>query len=216
MALLPSPLPQPLGPNDAPSFNSVRTGDGSALRPSFGPLDRPNTGFWWNTGQLYFAWGGGTKASLAGSGLLVCSTYVLSWTSGTPDVTSPDVGFSRFQPGVVMLGNGTLWDRSASLVLGNIALASVSNIAAYTPTAFDSTIRADSTAAAFNINLPSAADQLGRIYTIKRVNAGANAVTVAPSGGQTIDGAATYMLGLQYQFVTIQSNGVNWDIIGKG
>jgi len=39
-----------------------------------------------------------------------------------------------------------------------------------------------------------------------------NTVTLNPVGGQTIDGAAAYVLNAQYQSVTIVSNGTNWDV----
>jgi len=63
------------------------------------------------------------------------------------------------------------------------------------------------------VTLPSAAICEGRVYVVKRLNAGANAVTVTPAGAETIDGAATAVLGAQYAAVMIQSDGANWFII---
>jgi len=61
--------------------------------------------------------------------------------------------------------------------------------------------------------LPPAALLSGRIYVFKRINSGANAVIVDPSGAETIDGAATYTLSAQWNSVTIMSNGTAWFII---
>jgi hypothetical protein len=77
----------------------------------------------------------------------------------------------------------------------------------------DYLIIADATAGAITMTLPPAALVPGRIYAFKRVNSGANAVVVDPSGAETIDGAATYTLSAQWNSVTIMSNGTAWFII---
>jgi hypothetical protein len=71
----------------------------------------------------------------------------------------------------------------------------------------------DATAGAITMTLPPAALVPGRIYVFKRINSGANAVIVDPSGAETIDGAATYTLSAQWNSVTIMSNGTAWFII---
>jgi hypothetical protein len=77
----------------------------------------------------------------------------------------------------------------------------------------DYLIIADATAGAITMTLPPAALVPGRIYAFKRINSGANAVVVDPSGAETIDGAATYTLSAQWNSVTIMSNGTAWFII---
>lgn len=76
--------------------------------------------------------------------------------------------------------------------------------------ATDDTIAADAAGGAFAVTLPPA-DQLQFLkVTIKRINSGANAVTV--SG--TIDGGSTVSLSTQWKAVTLQSNGVDrWLIL---
>ena len=71
----------------------------------------------------------------------------------------------------------------------------------------------DATAGAITMALPSAALVPGRIYVFKRINSGANAVIVDPSGAETIDGAATHTLSAQWNSVTIMSDGTAWFII---
>ena len=77
----------------------------------------------------------------------------------------------------------------------------------------DYLIIADATGGAITMVLPPAALVPGRIYAFKRINSGANAVVVDPSGAETIDGAATYTLSAQWNSVTIMSNGTAWFII---
>jgi len=53
---------------------------------------------------------------------------------------------------------------------------------------------------------------IGKIFTIKKIDASAFTVTIVPASG-TIDGAANVVLTTQYQSVTIQTDGTNWYII---
>ena len=52
----------------------------------------------------------------------------------------------------------------------------------------DSTILADATAAAITLTLPPASTTLHHVFTVKRLNSGANSVTIDVDGGGTIDG----------------------------
>jgi hypothetical protein len=83
----------------------------------------------------------------------------------------------------------------------------------YAATVYDGTISSNSNG---TINLPSAAAVLGgKIFTIKNsATAGNPTLTVDPNGSETIDGLATWPL-LKGQFVTIQSDGTNWIVIGQ-
>jgi hypothetical protein len=53
---------------------------------------------------------------------------------------------------------------------------------------------------------------IGKIFTIKKIDASAFTVTIVPASG-TLDGAANVVLTIQYQSVTIQTDGTNWYII---
>ena len=77
----------------------------------------------------------------------------------------------------------------------------------------DYLIVADAAGGEITMTLPPAALVPGRIYTFKRINSGANAVVIDPSGAETIDGAATYTLSAQWNSVTIMNNGIAWFII---
>jgi len=83
----------------------------------------------------------------------------------------------------------------------------------YAATVYDGTISSDGNG---TINLPSAAAVLGgKIFTIKNsATAGNPTLTVDPNGSETVDGLTTWPL-LKGQFVTIQSDGTNWIVIGQ-
>ncbi len=65
--------------------------------------------------------------------------------------------------------------------------------------------------AAGTATLPLAGDVVGQTLTVKRGAAGA--VTVAAQTGETIDGAATYSIGLVYESITVASTGTEWVIV---
>jgi hypothetical protein len=83
--------------------------------------------------------------------------------------------------------------------------------ASYVILTTDSLVRMNS-ASNTSATLPSAVTCPGAMFTIKNINTGT--VTVATTSSQTIDGGLLYSLPEQYQFVRVQSNGTNWDIIG--
>lgn len=96
---------------------------------------------------------------------------------------------------------------------GNLGLT-VSGVkaAAYVP-ALETVIPCNAAGGAFAINLPTAVGIKGRVYIIKKVDATGNAVNVTPNGAETIDGAAPYVLNVQWQVVRIISDGANWLVI---
>jgi len=63
-------------------------------------------------------------------------------------------------------------------------------------------------ASGITITLPSATYK-GKIYFIKKVDAGAGAVTVARSGSDTIEGATSVTLSSQYSSVTLMADGTS-------
>jgi len=69
------------------------------------------------------------------------------------------------------------------------------------------------TATGQTITLPTAVGITGRIYTIKLTAIGTG--TVATTSSQTIDGATTFSLLAQYKYITVQSDGANWNVIGN-
>ena len=110
------------------------------------------------------------------------------------------------------LSGGTL---SASLLGGGGSpLGTVINtyFANHTATAQDGTILVSGPN--LIITLPDASlIGAGRSYLIKLISS--SHATVATTGGQTIDGSIFYSLTSQYKYVTVQSDGSQWWIVGN-
>jgi len=92
--------------------------------------------------------------------------------------------------------------------------AVVTQTGAYTATASVSTILCNATTAAFTVTLPTAVGVSGLKYVVKKTDSSANAITIATTSAQTIDGASTYSLAAQWNFVALQSDGANWMRVG--
>ena len=91
----------------------------------------------------------------------------------------------------------------------------VTKTAAYTVEESVGHVRVDCTGGAITITLPLALTRDGRRITITKVDASANAVTIAISGSDTINGAASITLPAQYNSVTLISNGSSaWERVG--
>jgi hypothetical protein len=77
----------------------------------------------------------------------------------------------------------------------------------------DYTVLGNATGGAISLTLPTAVGVSGQIYALKKIDSSANAVTVATTSSQTIDGRTTYSLAVQYQGIMVQSNGANWFLL---
>jgi hypothetical protein len=79
-------------------------------------------------------------------------------------------------------------------------------------TDLDNTVLLDTTSGDIIVNLPSAVNIKGRIYTVKKI-VSVNTVTILPNGSETIDELPSIILTLNMSYVSIQSDGVNWVLI---
>jgi len=73
-------------------------------------------------------------------------------------------------------------------------------------------ILSDATGGSFSVTLPLAAESFKKII-IKKIDVSGNTVTVDGNGAETIDGQLNYQLTLQYESITIISDGTQWFII---
>jgi hypothetical protein len=89
-------------------------------------------------------------------------------------------------------------------------VSSTITAASYTQAGTDHVLKVDTTTNSVTINLLAANTQSGAQVQIKRISAGANTLTIDPSGAETIDGAATLSLPNQWDHATIVSDGANW------
>lgn len=103
-----------------------------------------------------------------------------------------------------------------AVISGSVVYQYVEKTATYTASDTDKTIHA--TSGTFTITLPTAVGITGREYVIK--NTGAGMVTVACTGGETIDGVSTFILSFgvnptDSSCVSVLSTGANWIITSK-
>lgn len=78
----------------------------------------------------------------------------------------------------------------------------------------DTIVLVNATSGGFTVTLPSAATMAGKQFQIKRTDQTlANAVTIATTSSQTIDGATTRKLMTQYEEYTVVSDGSNWHVV---
>lgn len=84
---------------------------------------------------------------------------------------------------------------------------------ATTLTAGHDVVLCNATSAAFTVTLPAAASNTGRRYSIKKIDSSANAVTVDGNGSETVDDSTTRVLSMQYDSISIVSDGTEWWII---
>lgn len=76
-------------------------------------------------------------------------------------------------------------------------------------------VEVNAAAAPRTITLPPAAGAKLIVYTIKKVDASANAVTIDANAAETIDGSLTQVLSTQWQAITIQSDGTSWIVLSR-
>lgn len=91
---------------------------------------------------------------------------------------------------------------------GRVAVAARTATYAILPT--DGLVELDATLGAFTATLPSAATNPGMVVRPVKVDVSVNAVTIATTGGQTINGASTLSLASQWSGKTLVSDGSNW------
>jgi hypothetical protein len=76
-------------------------------------------------------------------------------------------------------------------------------------------ILASSAGGAYTIALPTAVGNTGLYYKIKKTTSDLSLITIDPNGAQTINGASTYALAFQHEYIEIVADGTNWQIIGS-
>lgn len=99
-------------------------------------------------------------------------------------------------------------DGSNLTSLRNAGYTSTTQAVTYTALTTDGVILASGT---ITVNLYAVAGNAGRVLQIK--NTGSGTVTVDANGAETIDGATTFALDVQYFSITLYCTGAEWVII---
>jgi len=119
--------------------------------------------------------------------------------------TVPDARFPATLPAL----NGSALTSLTGAKVTHQVVTKVAADSPYTVLSTDETILVNATAGAVTITLPTVTS--GRILTVKKIDASANAVTL--SG--TVDGTVNPTLGTQWQSRILQGDGTNWMIVGQ-
>lgn len=106
---------------------------------------------------------------------------------------------------------GSLQGGATAFISLQAGISSVSG--SFTAGSTSTVILADAAGGSLTVTLPTAAGITGKVFRVKRVNSGANTVTVATTSSQTIDGATTQVLLIQYTSIDVISDGANWSIL---
>lgn len=67
------------------------------------------------------------------------------------------------------------------------------------------------TSGTFTVTLPTAVGIEGQYFVVK--NSGTGVITIDGNVAETIDGSANKILAVQYESMTVVSNGVNWAVV---
>lgn len=183
--------------NGNESTNFIDMGINSGTNTTTGILGGGNTAYLYSTGNN-FAIGNATA-----------SKDIMIFTGGT--------GASNERMRINGSGNvgiGNTNPTSTLSVAGSTAHSIVTKTANYTATASDYSILVNNSGAA-TITLPVASTAAGRVYNIKKISGVLNNVVIDPNGSETIDGALTRTLTMQYEAVIIQCDGTSWYILSK-
>ncbi len=103
--------------------------------------------------------------------------------------------------------------RPETLEVVNLSAASPALIGVFRGQSPALLVKCDATLKAFTVLLPSAKGTLNTTIYIKKTDASANAVTVTPKPGETINGATTLSLTTAHESKTLVSDGENWHIV---
>jgi len=114
---------------------------------------------------------------------------------------------------------GTKLNTALTIVnsLGGVQVVNVSSayLATFTPYP-EMIIRVMTSGLNIPITLPNSASVQGKIYVVKKLDAGAGAAQILSQGTDTIDNQTEWDLTNQYQYVRLYANGTTgFDVIGS-
>ena len=76
------------------------------------------------------------------------------------------------------------------------------------------TVKVDPSGGAITIDLPTAAGLAGQLIRVKNVTTVVTPITVDAFGSETIDGSLTFVMSSPGEDLAVESDGVNWMIMG--
>lgn len=132
------------------------------------------------------------------------------WRDGYDHKTDQELSSQDLDDNFVVLA-----DAIVNLEEGETTTTSIDDTdSPYTALGTDTVILADDTSGAITINLPAAASNSGKVYTVVKLSA-SNAVTIDGNSTETINGSLTQVLSRQYDTMKIVCDGSNWLVENK-
>lgn len=156
-----------------------------------------------------------TLANTAGGSFLLVTRDTYGRISASAAGDAADVPFDQ-TGNVFVLGAQVqaALDATDGAIVGLTPVVTTETAASVSPSATrgQRALLCNCTTNAITVNLPTAVGNAA-IYNVKKTDASANTVTIDPSGAQTIDGAATVVISVQFASLTLISDGSNWYVI---
>ena len=106
--------------------------------------------------------------------------------------------------------------RAITTVTESFDLSSLesADIASMIPDDLERTVLCDATAGPITLTLPTVNNlDDGRAFFIKKIDSTDNIVTLAPVGGELIDGQSSFEIKDPFVCFTVESNGLGWFVI---
>jgi hypothetical protein len=130
----------------------------------------------------------------------------------TLNLTLPTVGGSANQWGSILNTALTIVNTLGGVQTVNVNSAYLAVYTAYPETV----IRGTTSGLNVPITLPDSASVQGKLWVVKKLDAGAGALQILSQGTDTIDGQTEWDLTNQYQYVRLYANGTTgYDVIGS-
>lgn len=136
-----------------------------------------------------------------------------TFTPQSADPTNPVEGMVHHSDGTARAEGRWVYQNSAwvKVAEGSAgALVVQSKSATFTALTTEDVYLIDSSSGAVTANLPTAIGNTGKVFKFKKTDSGSNLITIDANSSQTIDGALTRNIVVQYQSIEIISDGTNW------
>ena len=148
---------------------------------------------------------GRTRTFSAKTAAVFTAIHILSTGAITP-LHASDSGDN-------LLLAGVLEAQGAGWIAGLHVAITTKTDTDYTLTVNDDIVLFDTGATTRTATLPAASVVIGKIYHVKKIDAGIGFVTIDGNASETIDGDLTPDITAQYESFSIVSDGSNWYVI---
>jgi hypothetical protein len=215
--------------NDFLQYNVQNTSTGTQAQSGYSATadnGTATTGFAWmginNSAFNYptaYNIGGANDVSFLGSGqdMYIANAHnTKSIIFSTGKSTTPFFNERMRITNAGSVGIGTAAPASTLDVQGSLGFKTTVVTAATTLNQTHNVLLGNDATGSFTITLPAAASNAGKTYYIKKTNSSANTITIDGNASETIDGALTLLLYVQYDAIRIVCDGSNWFVMENG